>query len=340
MSCYHPRKMYKTKNDQYVFDKPTGHSGQHIKIPCKLCVGCRLDYTATWATRMMHESSFYPENWFGTMTYNDENIPEDGGVNLRDVQLLHKKLRRQLEPDKMRFVVSSEYGSQTLRPHYHGAYFNARIAEKFGDLEMHSKSKDGSPLYVSEKFSNIWGNGFTLIGQLTRQSAAYVASYMLKDLDGDYVGANYSCFNPKTGEVSRPTNPTNLKPNQVEQYKEKRFQEENRIYLPKPFITMSRKPGIGKDWYKKYMQTDVLNKGIDQLHLHDSKGNRLNVPSYYFEQLKIDDLELYEAIKDLKADYAMSKKFMEDNTKQRLETKEKVKMAQIKQGQRGISDGQ
>lgn len=67
-----------------------------IQLPCGKCDGCRKDRARGWAARMMHEASMHGSNLFLTLTYDDDHLPHDMSVNLRDFQLFMKRLRKAL----------------------------------------------------------------------------------------------------------------------------------------------------------------------------------------------------------------------------------------------------
>lgn len=54
-----------------------GQYPRYMDMPCKKCVGCRLEYSREWANRCMMESLCYPKNsnWFITFTYDNEHVP-------------------------------------------------------------------------------------------------------------------------------------------------------------------------------------------------------------------------------------------------------------------------
>ena len=72
-----------------------------------------------------------------------------------------------------------EYGEKFARAHYHACLFNY----DFEDKELW-KDKQGTKLYISETLNKLWKKGFSTIGQVTFDSAAYVARYILKKQTG------------------------------------------------------------------------------------------------------------------------------------------------------------
>ena len=86
---------------------------------------------------------------------------------------------------------------------------------------------------------------------------------------------------------------------------------------------MSRRPGIGSEWYKTY-SSDIFPS--DEVPV-PGKGVIKGVPRFYEELLKENDPELHEKIK------AQRKVFMaehgDDYTPSRLMQRYKVKKAQL-----------
>ena len=108
MSCYHPMILIKTSNmtdpEQRrisevlrMMHKGSGHSAttfliprelaisegitlrenQATLVPCGCCIGCRLDYARQWAERCIHEADSHTDNYFLTLTYDDDHLPKN-----------------------------------------------------------------------------------------------------------------------------------------------------------------------------------------------------------------------------------------------------------------------
>ena len=122
----------------------------------------------------MHEAQSHLHNSFLTLTYSDQHLPENGGLRFRDYQFFMKRLRK-LFP-RARFYMCGEYVDQTKRPHYHAALFGPH----FPDLIPLYKTGSGSMIYSSETLSKLWPLGHASLGELTRDSAAYIARYVMK----------------------------------------------------------------------------------------------------------------------------------------------------------------
>lgn len=131
--------------------------------------------TYDWAHRIMVEASAHEHNCVVTLTYDDEHLPVDGLLNYRDVQLFHKRLRKLISPQKLRFFVSCEYGDKKGRPHYHDIIFGWSPPDLKYMFQRH-----GNRFSRSEILNDVWGQGFATVGTLTEKSALYAAKYLQK----------------------------------------------------------------------------------------------------------------------------------------------------------------
>lgn len=92
-----------------------------IQVPCGCCRECLADNSKQWAFRILKEASQYENNYFITITYNEDNIPVDRMLDKNFFTDFNKKLktylsRKGLKSD-FRFYGVGEYGSKTARPH-------------------------------------------------------------------------------------------------------------------------------------------------------------------------------------------------------------------------------
>jgi len=243
----------------------------------------------------MHESTLYEDNCFITLTYNDDNLPSDNSLKLDHFQKFMKRLRKRFG-EGVRFYHCGEYGEKFGRPHYHAIIFNF----DFDDKKLW-RVINGQRLYVSETLSQLWGHGHVSIGSVTFESAAYVARYILKKVNGDRAEAHYTRIDPETGEV------TQIKPE---------------------YTTMSRRPGIGKGWFDKF-KPDVFP---DDFIVVNNK--KMKPPKYYDRLLELEDPAAHAALKERREAAALLRG--SDSTPARLAVREKVKMAQVKQLKRGL----
>ncbi len=305
MTCYHPLKGWKSKTltangkRQVVFNPSMGFADLPVTVPCGQCVGCRLERSRQWAIRCSHEASLYEDNSFITLTYDDAHLPPNGSLNLRHFQLFMKRLRFYM-PQHVRFYHCGEYGEKFLRPHYHACLFNCG----FPDKKVHAITKDKNHLYTSEILSELWPMGWAIIGEVTFQSAAYVARYIMKKINGADQAKHYERFNLSTGEIF------NVKPE---------------------YTTMSRRPGIGHDWLKKFT-SDVYPSDFVVIG-----GRKMRAPKYYDRQFELTYPSDFEKVRAARVREA--KKHADDQTPARLKVRETVKSAQLTGLPRKLEDG-
>lgn len=261
-----------------------------MEIPCRHCIGCRLDRAAEWQGRLIHESKMHPLNSFITLTYNNANLPKDGSLNKKHFQDFMKRLRFNTGCP-IRYFVCGEYGETTNRPHYHAIIFGY----DWPDKRRYSSGSKGDPLYRSEKLNEQWGLGDCYIGAVTPESCGYVARYVMKKVTGELAEEHYRVVNTTTGEVHD--------------------------LLPE-YINMSTRPAIGRNFYEKFKDEIIRQDSIL------IRGKKRKVPRYYDKLTGKEDPYLLEELKYLRSEQAKSR--ADDNTDARLAVREEVKKAQIK----------
>lgn len=286
MPCYKPLKLWYDKrsrqeNKKLIVYKVTGQETDlkesdvvgSMDIPCGQCYGCRLDYSREWADRIMLELQLHdPEKcFFVTLTYSPEwiNRPDtclryitdtstgectdrcSHSLNLKNLQDFMKRLRKALEPDKIRFFACGEYGDERGRPHFHLILFNADL-RGHGGLEPYKQNFNGDQYYTSPLLEKVWPYGFNVVAKVTWKDAAYVARYMMKKAKG---------------ADSKVYEELNLKP---------------------PFTVMSRVPGIAHDYYKgdEEKGLDPHKRAVyNKTYIGTEDGSVTICPPRYFKKL-------------------------------------------------------
>lgn len=296
MVCYHPILAYRSQAGRdpetgkwpIVFNKKAGYEDMPVEIPCGQCIGCRLEKSRVWAMRCMHESTLYGKNSFVTLTYDDAHLPENGSLRPRDMTLFLKLLRKRLGDEKIRYFQAGEYGDLYLRPHHHILLFGY-----YPDDAKFYRNRNGYPYYSSDFLKDIWKNGNVLVGNLTFESAAYTARYCLKKVTGKEAEAHYSRVNK----------------------------------IPE-YVTMSRRPGIGKEWFKKYY-SDIYESIPGQSRVY-IRGDKYGRPPRFYDDL-YDRLgsQCHDNLLDIKAARAEFSKLNPDNTYSRLKVREKITLKKI-----------
>lgn len=162
-------------------------SANVIPLPCGKCLNCRLNKANEWSVRCMLESLEHENNWFVTLTYDDEHLPEDGLLHRDVLQKFFKRLRKYT---KFRYFGCGEYGTKNGRPHYHVILFGADIDFK----------PIGLGLGESKIISDCWPFGFNYIGDVSYSSCNYVARYTTKKLFGEVdKPGEFLCMSNKPG---------------------------------------------------------------------------------------------------------------------------------------------
>lgn len=223
----------------------------------------------------------------------------------RDVQLLMKRLRAKLAirnpSTRIKYYAVGEYGERFQRPHYHIALFGEAFT---ADRRYHYTSDSGHKVYRSATLESIWtdGNGNSLgnseIGELTIDSAAYVAGYIMKKVNGTMAHEHYKRQNPTTGEI---------------------------FWINPEFALMSRGGrtgrGLAHQWFTKY--TDDV--ATDDVVIHN--GRKLKPPRYFdklLDEYRPAQMAYNRMMRELRA-----KELAEDNTPARLADKETVTIAKM-----------
>lgn len=138
-------------------------------VPCAKCIHCRINQKRIWVSRLELERFLHKDACFVTLTYSDESL-KTGSLVPKHAQDWLKRLRKTIEPKKIRFFLVGEYGLQTARPHYH--------ALLFGIDRWLAGGVDGRSGLVNAT----WKHGYTYVGDFNHDTAAYVCGYVLKKL--------------------------------------------------------------------------------------------------------------------------------------------------------------
>lgn len=197
----------------------------------------------------------------------------------------------------IRYFMCGEYGESFSRPHYHAILFNF----DFPDKEFYKDTDTGHKLFTSPTLNKLWDKGSCWIGAVTFDSAAYVARYVTKKITGDMAETHYKAVHLQTGEL---------------------------IDVEPEYADMSRKPGIGKVWFDKYAADTYPS---DEVIVN---ARAIKPPRYYDNLYGLLDEQSLEEIKKKRKELALQ--YADDNTQDRLLTKELVKLAQFKQLKRTL----
>lgn len=235
--------------------------------------------------RCVLEARLHDRNSFITLTYNDEHLPKDKSLDKTHLQKFFKRLRKQ--KGRFKYYACGEYGDRTQRAHYHACLFGM----DFDDKIEFQKIND-STLYISEELNKIWGYGNTSIGELTFESAAYCARYVLKKKTGLSKCVQHTRLDEETGEL---------------------------IPVVQPYAVMSLATAIAKQWLSKN-HGDIYNADKDFLVL---RGKKLKPPKYFDNIYDTIDPERLARIKEKR------QKERTNYTLEELRAHEKITRARI-----------
>lgn len=288
MACFRPLRAYKVPGGVSFSEKD---AGSEIRLPCGKCAGCRLEHSRQWAVRCVHEAKMHELNCALTLTYSKDHLPSGGSLRYEDFQGFMKRLRKFVSPVRVRYFACGEYGEVGYRPHYHALIFGM----DFLDKKLWKKTDAGSLIYRSKVLERLWPLGHSSVGEMNFQSAAYVARYAMKKLNGDVVDSrSYGRVDLRSGEI---------------------------LPLVAEFIHMSLKPGIGRAWIEKY---------VDDVYAFDRvvvNGVETKPPRYYDKFVQVKHPFAWRDIAFDREEKALSR--AADQTDARLDVRRVVLEAQL-----------
>lgn len=211
MPCYHPlHAVVHTRPDgsrrvrvlpASAPDMSAGMPGslEQITLPCGRCLYCRLRHSLEWSIRLYHHLLYRSPAVFVTLTYSPDYEPHlvhsDVGPTQLSIpdygsevgaQRWIKRLRKSLpRGTRISYYGCSEYGSSSLRPHYHYIIYGWRPA----DMYPWMRAPEGHLIYRSPHLESTWPFGHSTVGDVTIASINYVTRYSLKKRTGPLANA-------------------------------------------------------------------------------------------------------------------------------------------------------
>jgi len=290
LPCFFPLDAWQRKpGSKPVFKFRPGYA--KLILPCGQCTNCRLERSRQWAVRCVHEASLHDTNCFLTLTFADNPI----SLRKSTFQKFMKRFRKYLHPLKIKYFMCGEYGEQFTRPHFHACIFGWSPP----DLELISV-RDEVKLYKSQILADIWSHGFVTVGDVTFESAAYVARYVMKKVNGDLVQAHYEYVDDYGEVIDR---------------------------LPE-YCDMSRRPAIAREWHDAY-STDLQKDFVTV------RGVKMRPPRYYDKLLHRHDPDKHAMVKESRKVKALQ--VASDNSPARLSVKRSIKERKLKKLTRGFT---
>lgn len=183
-----------------------------VPVPCGKCPACVARRTSAWSFRLMQEGLVSESSMFVTLTYDTDHVPITSkgfmSLNRKEMPAFMKRLRKR-NTAKLRYYGVGEYGSKSLRPHYHMLLFNAKLDTVFEAWKAPPRGdakRPPSPI------------GDIHYGTVTGASIGYTLKYMAKPgiiplhqnddrvkefaLMSKGIGANYCSDNMKQWHIA------------------------------------------------------------------------------------------------------------------------------------------
>lgn len=228
-----------------------GFAHDFIQIPCGKCIGCRMDYSRSWADRMTYHVIGREENsFFLTLTYDDDHLEtlehscnyDLYALNYEHIREFIKALRNKFRDCSLDFYYSGEYGDSSFRPHFHMIVYN--VPREGLELEFWKLNDNGDVVYTSEVIHRLWKKGICSVSDFSWRGAAYTASYVEKKRDG------------------------------------RALIEYTAVGLTPEKCGCSRRPGLAHDYYMENYQDIWKNSGLSVDRTVNASG-KLGIPRYF-----------------------------------------------------------
>ena len=240
------------EHNKITYERGKGYL--YEQIPCGHCYACKLNKSAEWATRCVLETTEHEHSYWLTLTYDEEHLPMykyftdgenyfendgtwTGTLEPDDIKTFLNSLRKYFERKGItgiKYYYAGEYGSLNGRPHYHMLLWGAPLdLEQFHDFHIDDRYKMH---WKSKEIEHFWNKGIVDITEIEWSNAAYTARYTMKKLSDMAHSETY-------------------------------YAEQGKI---KEFVRMSRRPGIGMNYFNQHMKEIYKD---DEIIMKTVKGN-------------------------------------------------------------------
>ena len=138
-----------------------------VRVGCGRCMTCRINRRREWTGRQVLESYCHDSSIFITLTYDQENEPENRSLKREHLTKWIKKMKNDISSlglPQFRYFAVGEYGEKNERPHYHVNAFGL-------GREWH------------KHIETTWPYGFVGVEDFTPQRAQYVVKYAVKAMN-------------------------------------------------------------------------------------------------------------------------------------------------------------
>jgi len=319
MACLYPVHGFRAPGGQITQARTKGWIDRPTVRACGNCLQCGLEYARQWALRGVHEAQMHPQyssagqprggSCFVTLTFDDDHLPPFGALSKDEPVRFMKRLRHETGP--FRYLLAGEYADPSPerpdlpmgRPHYHMLLFGTDFR---GDRVRVEDGRHGDNQFVSETIAAKWQHkGRHRLGDVTTQSAGYVARYTIKKQRGEFAEPHYSRLARRESTI-------------VEEFP--------------PEFSLSSKGGggLGKTWFDKYWR---------DIYPHDflvHEGVRQRPPRYYDTLLERRDRDMFLTVKAARVKAGENPAVIADNYPDRRTVKEKLLVSRASKWRRDV----
>lgn len=231
-------------------------------VPCGHCYSCQSARRSEWAARNAVEAYNSARSYFVTLTFDDDQISilpfhSETGLYLFDKSVYQRFLKRFRKDFNFRYYLVHEYGTHTLRPHYHIIFYFQ------DDVNLDSFT-----------LSRYWPYGLITCDPLTPARIHYVTKYLNKSFRRYYGNEEYWRYMYDSDDSRLRSVLTNF------------------VLYYNTVNRMSTRPAIG---YQLLYDTEMIDYIRSYADAHDSypsfffQGQSFRLPRYYIDRIFSDD---------------------------------------------------
>lgn len=208
-----------------------------ILVPCGKCINCIQRKRAEWSFRLLQELKISNKSTFLTLTYNENSIPKNLQLEKKILQDYFKRVR--ITERDLKYYAVGEYGTQTLRPHYHAIVFGCDN-NTLVDQWHNTKSANKDVL------------GFVTCDTVTEASIHYVTGYVI---------SKYGKIDEKTGKSVNTWSAGDIAPFALmSKGLGKIYLKHNTKFHKSNFTTETTKEGGQKQLIPRYYRDKIFNE--------------------------------------------------------------------------------
>lgn len=139
---------------------------QFVVVPCGKCSDCVRTKARDWKVRLYHHSLTEGEGIFVTLTYNDAHMVDKKGkpdcnLNYLHFQLFMKRLRHLFPDRNISMFCAGEYGSKSLRRHFHAIIFGVTLDMIKSQYLCRSRKDKKTKIWRSSILEKCWCTSFS-----------------------------------------------------------------------------------------------------------------------------------------------------------------------------------